>query len=396
MSRTRARNEDSSGNERVTELEKSSIKSIDYFPEPATPDESTQGWDETSVQWLVRSTQPTARAVREFLNRSLACFAPKHARSLAKKLHADFQSHFFEVVVGRYLQVLGAEIEPEPLGTNDTRIDFRATFADGVVASVECVSKRFNAKALQTIERHEKMARVLDDAGPTNWAIEFRRLPDSRSQDEFRLYVEKAQEFYSTLPEPAAGGQRFQFVFDGDQGRIELEAIPFPKRTKPNHVGPAVAFRDNSIERLKYALKDPQKRKQARGAVPPVFLAIDCPFNGPDAEDFDQALFGQTVDHRDFHSGTSLGITFNPNGLLVTDKGIPFAGVLAFLKLSMLAAADPVLYLNPYQRRKLPAALASHQTRVWTSGIKRTEATREPIINLVGFVEWLDLEPSKK
>lgn len=116
---------------------------MDYFPEPGIPDESWPGWDETAVEWLTRSTQPSAQAVREFLNRSLACFAPKHAKGLAKKLHGNFQSHFFEVVVGRYLQVLGAEVVPEPLGTNNTRIDFRATFPDGVI-SVECVSKRLN------------------------------------------------------------------------------------------------------------------------------------------------------------------------------------------------------------------------------------------------------------
>lgn len=316
------------------------------------------------------------------------CFTTKHANSLAKKLYVDFQSHFFEVVVGRYLQVLGAEVVPEPLGTNNTRIDFRATFPDGMVVSVECVSKRFNQKAQQSIDHHEKMARVLDDAGPTNWAIEFRRLPDASSHDEFRPYIEKARGFYSTLPEAVADGRRFEFVFDGDKGRMELEAIPFPKGTKPNHFGPVVTFMDNSIERLRYALKDIQKRKQARGAVPPVFLAIDCPFNGPNAEDFDQALFGQTVDIRDIESGTSLGITFDPNGLLVTDKGIPFAGVLAFLNLSIFGAADPVVYLNPYQRSKMPAALVSHETRVWTSGIKRTGATRESTINRVGFVEY--------
>jgi hypothetical protein len=304
---------------------------MDYFPEPTIPDESWSVWDETMVEWLTRSSHPRARAVREFINRSLSCFPPKYANSLSKKLLGDFQSHLFEVIVGRYLQVLGADIEPEPLGTNDTRIDFRATFSDGVLASVECVSKQFNQKAQRTMAHHQNMAGV-------------------------------------------------------------LEAIPFPKGTKPNHFGPVVSFMDNSIERLRYALKDFQKRKQAVGAVPPVFLAIDCPFHGPDSEDFDQALFGQTVDHRDFHSGKSLGITFNPDGLFVADKGIPFAGVLAFLKLSMVGGADPVLYLNPYQRWKLPAALASHETRVWTSGIKRTAATREPVINLLRFVEYNETE----
>jgi len=48
-----------------------------------------------------------------------------------------------------------------------------------------------------------------------------------------------------------------------------------------------------------------------------------------------------TVDHRGFDWRESVGTSFNPNGLLVTDKDIPFAGVLAFLKMSMVGAADP-------------------------------------------------------
>jgi hypothetical protein len=77
----------------------------------------------------------------------LAEFSPRHAKSLAKKLNQDWQANFFEIVVGRYLQILGADVEPEPLGSNGTRIDFRAAFPDGVTISVECVSKRFNREA---------------------------------------------------------------------------------------------------------------------------------------------------------------------------------------------------------------------------------------------------------
>ena len=122
-----------------------------YFPEPPSPDRSFLGWDETAVEWLRRSTTPQAKAVREFLNRTLANFPPKHATSLAKRLNQDWQSHLFEIVVGRYLQVLGAYVEPEPLGSNGTRVDFRATFPGDQVISVECVSKRFNQQAQQTI-----------------------------------------------------------------------------------------------------------------------------------------------------------------------------------------------------------------------------------------------------
>src|SRR5947208_3268051 len=142
----------------------------DYFPEPTSPDQTWPGWDESAVEWLRRSTQPNARALREFLNRRLSHFAPAHARSLAKKLHTDWKAHFFEVIVGRYLQILGGSLEPEPLGTNGTRIDFRATFPDGVV-SVECVSKRFNQVAQRTIERNERMTRMLEDASPIKWLI---------------------------------------------------------------------------------------------------------------------------------------------------------------------------------------------------------------------------------
>jgi hypothetical protein len=155
-------------------------------------------------------------------------------------------------------------------------------------------------------------------------------------------------------------------------------------------MGPAVGYMDDSIQRLQKALTDSHKRRQARGAFPPVFLAVDCPFNGPDAEDFDRALFGTDTDHRGFGLDESVGYSFNPDGLLVTDKDIPFAGVIAFLGMRLTDARDPILYLNPYQRWKLPAALAAHETRVWTSRIDRTPARREPVIKSVGFVEYPD------
>src|ERR1700694_1187128 len=153
------------------------IVPVDYFPEPTTPDESWQEWDETAFQWLTRSTQPRARAIREFLNVNLGYFSTKDAKSLAQRLNQDWQSFFFEIVVGRYLQVLGAEVEYEPDGSNGTHVDYRATFPDGIVVSVECVSKRFNQEAQQTIERNGKLARMLADVGPTGWIIAFKRFP---------------------------------------------------------------------------------------------------------------------------------------------------------------------------------------------------------------------------
>jgi len=363
-----------------------------YFPEPKPPDKSPPGWNENPVDYYRRSTTPEAGAVREFLNRTLAHFPERHARSLVGKLRQDWQSFYFEIIVGRYLQVLGATIEPNAPGNNGTDVDYRATFPDGVVVSVECVSKRYNEAAHAEIRRHGNMTRMLDAVGPLNWAISFRKLPKAQSPAEFQPYVDEAAAFYDTLPEPIEGGPHIPFDWTGEHGRLQLEAIPFPQGTMPNHIGAGVSWRDNSIQRLRAALIDSHKRKQARGAWPPVFLAVDSPFMGPDAEDFDQALFGQTVDHRGFNPSESVGVSFNPNGILVTDRDIPFAGVIAFLGMRMTTASDPIIYLNPYQRWKLPAAFAAHERRVWTSGIERTPATREPLIDAVGFIQYPDDE----
>jgi hypothetical protein len=340
------------------------------------------------VDYYRRSTKPEARAVREFLNRTLAHFPPKDARSLVGKLRQDWQSFYFEIIVGRYLQVLGAGIEHDAKGGNGTDVDYRATFSDGVVVSVECVSKKYNMVAQAEIARNGNMTNMLDDIGPHTWAIHHRELPKPTSAADFQPYVAKAAEFYATLPEAVEGAPRIPFEWTGEHGRFAIEAVPFPKGTMPNHLGTVVTWRDNSIQRLRYALIDKRKRKQAQGAVQPVFLAIDCPFNGPDADDFDRALFGTGMDHRGYNIHESVGESFNPDGMLVTDKDIPFAGVIAFLGMRMTEAADPVLYLNPYQRWKLPAALAAHETRVWTSRIDRTPATREPVINSLRFIEY--------
>ena len=97
---------------------------------------------------------------------------------------------------------------------------------------------------------------------------------------------------------------------------------------------------------------------------------------------------GDAIRHqpRGFDFRDVVGFRFEPTGILVTDREIPFAGVIAFLGVSVIGAADPVLFLNPHQRWRLPAALAAHEQRVWTSGITTTPAARAPLIGGLGFV----------
>lgn len=122
-----------------------------YFPEPASTDDT---WGESGappVEWLRRSTLPRAVSLRAALNENLNHFQPNHAASLAKKLRADWKSHYFELLVGRWLQELGADpVEHEPVGSNGTKIDYCGSFRDGAVC-VEAYSKRMNLHAVEGI-----------------------------------------------------------------------------------------------------------------------------------------------------------------------------------------------------------------------------------------------------
>ncbi|MBA4168910.1 MAG: hypothetical protein H0X68_00720 [Chloroflexi bacterium] len=119
----------------------------DYFPEPLERDDTWGEDEENPTEWLRRSTLPRAKSVRRALNENLRHFEDTHAASLAKKLRHDWKSYYFELLVGRFLQVLGGEVEHEPRGSNEKRIDYRATLPDGVVC-VEAVSKRMNLHAI--------------------------------------------------------------------------------------------------------------------------------------------------------------------------------------------------------------------------------------------------------
>jgi hypothetical protein len=121
-----------------------------HFPEPTDPDDTWGADEEQPVDWLSRSTLPRARSIRDALNENLSHFEPKHAASLAKKLRSDWKSFYFELLVGRWLQELGGEVEHEPLGSNGRRIDYRASWVDGR-ACVEAYSKRMNLHARQGV-----------------------------------------------------------------------------------------------------------------------------------------------------------------------------------------------------------------------------------------------------
>jgi hypothetical protein len=123
-----------------------------YFPEPDVRDDTWAADDERPVDWLQRSTLPRAKSIRDALNANLNQLEPQHAESLAKKLLGNWKAYYFELVVGRWLQELGARVEHEPPGVGTMkRIDYRATFPMEGAVSVEAVSKEINQHAVPGI-----------------------------------------------------------------------------------------------------------------------------------------------------------------------------------------------------------------------------------------------------
>src|SRR5664280_1624230 len=87
--------------------EGSSLNRTDeYFPEPSVRDDTWGVFGEQPVDWLMRSTLPRAASIRQALNDNLGHFPERHSRSLARKLRTAWQSHYFELIVGRYLQAV--------------------------------------------------------------------------------------------------------------------------------------------------------------------------------------------------------------------------------------------------------------------------------------------------
>src|SRR5687768_3788168 len=106
------------------------------FPEPLDPDPTPERSRESTSAFLRRSTWQGAVEMRSFYNRNLSELPVVARERLCRDLHKDRTlSKHFELVVGRFLQVLGAtSIEYEAQDTSGRSVDWLAEFDDGRVS----------------------------------------------------------------------------------------------------------------------------------------------------------------------------------------------------------------------------------------------------------------------
>lgn len=110
-----------------------------WFPEPLNDDPTYARRGESTIDWLRRSTVARARDSRRFMNENVNALPAVWRPILVRDLETRWKSAFFELIVARTLQVLGASLVIEPESLSTTRIDFRATFPEGTV-NVEAVA----------------------------------------------------------------------------------------------------------------------------------------------------------------------------------------------------------------------------------------------------------------
>jgi len=252
------------------------------FPEPEILDFAGGRWGgPDTVALLATSTLPVVRRAREFLNRSLDALPPDAAANLCRRLHDDppFERVRFELLVGRFLQVLGAEVSHQPAGVGGLNVDWRATFPGGQVVYVEATSPAYNQEGRREHARRVAMLAIIEQEAPPGWWIAPTHLPRLGINESRRAFRGAVRSMFSNLPDGSGFSiaNRLRVEAPTAHGPLKIELWPGSPRNSPIASASLGAHYDDSAVRVAAAVR--AKRRQARafpGEV--VLLAIDALF----------------------------------------------------------------------------------------------------------------------
>ena len=358
-----------------------------WFPEPSRVDDSAASRGEPTTDWLKRSTHPRAKAARHFLNENLSALPSEHQDVLYRMLHERWHSAFFELIVGRTLQVLGATIEVEPGGASDTRIDFVARFPDTTVA-VEAVSPVFGSEVGETAKRRNPLLDIVESESPPDVWVMVSSLPNLGPQDSKKRFRNTVRRLLARAGE--VGPSPVDVVEELPEGTVRLTLVKKGSAvTSGRSVGvePALTTWDDTEQRVRRAVA--RKRRQGREAVGPALVAVHATGIASSYEEFDLALFGRNV-AKVYPSGQLLGTRFEADGAFGKGSGEPtWAAALAFLNVGFLGGPDPILYLHPRFGGRLPEALLTLERRTYDAGagkIVMREPSKTGVLDALKFV----------
>ena len=322
------------------------------------------------------------------MNENISLLPTEHQAALYQALHDRWPSAFFELIVARTLQVLGASIEVEPGGAQDIRIDFVARFPESTVG-VEAVAPAFNVEIGEQVQQRNPLLDIVESsARPDLWVL-VESLPELGPNDSKKRFRNTIKRLLADAAE-ADISSPMEFAEGLPEGMVRLKVMS----KSPNaSIGrsivsePALTTFDDTERRVRR--KVVRKRPQGRESARPTLLAIHATGMSSSYDEFDQALFGRTFTRIDLDSQV-LGTGFDADGIFNKGIGIPtWAGALAFVRIGLRGGPDPVLYLHPRFEGTLPDALLSLERRAYDTEAKRI-VTLKPsatgILEGVGFV----------
>jgi hypothetical protein len=357
-----------------------------WLPEPSISDDTYARRGEHALDWLSRSTMARAKACRRFLNEHLSKLPVEHQSRILHDLRYKWHSTFFELIVARLLQELGASLVFESSNREGRRPDFTAQFLD-VTIIVEAKAPIFSAAAGEQSKNQIPLLNFIESKAPEGWRIGVWQLPNigpANSKKEFNRTVENMLR----VPPSSADDADKELIAELPTGIIHLHLWPKNiARVQLAWEAPITVF-DNSEDRIRHAVQS--KRRQVRSSDAPVLLAIQASGISSEFEDFDIALFGRGYARYD-ERRRLVGTGFTPNGIFneQRDKTPTFAGVLAFLMVGFNTCTAPVLYRHPRFSGVLPEALLQLEQRIYneeSNEIQIQPSKAQSLVERLNFV----------
>jgi len=355
---------------------------IPWLPEPSVEDQTYAKHGEHTLDWLYRSTNPRAVECRRFLNENVAALPESFQGNLKRELRNRWASAFFELVVARTLQEMGATLAVEELLSDGKRPDFTAAFPDGIVI-VEANAPIINRAMKEEMRKKEELLAIVDSYKPVGWHIVAYRLPNighAESKKEFKKVI---KEILSVSP-PLSNDQSIEVKREIDSGVIDLCLYADNSGDGGPSSGPIYTVCGDAQEKIRYAVKN--KRRQVRNAQYPAVLAIQGEEMFTDPEDFDRALFGDTMEKFDEYHRL-VETRFKESGALLSNSGRDqeptFAAVLVFPTVGFARCSAPILYWHPRATTTLPASFHVVEQRRYNREACEIQSTAASNSNLM-------------
>ncbi len=364
------------------------------FPEPDEPDFGRASHAADRIEWLRRSGVGRAVALRRFMNENLSALPHACALSLCRRFEKKWdKAAWFEMLVGRFLQLAGATVEYEPAGVGGLHVDFLAEFASAT-AFVEAVSPDYNRLGENRARYAEPLLDILNEEAPRGWWVLVHELPAQGPDDRRRVFRHAVRGMFADVPAEAATSDGLDMGVTLPNGRVAVTLRPGrPEHADPIGMSPGPALIENDRERITTAVRGKRAQARAFHDQGPVLLALDAAWH-TDIGDFDTAVFGGS--YATLGPDGKLGDTrFRPTGIFGRQKAAEFAAALVFPELGFVHARDPLLYMHPLYGGDLPPELDFLERRSMTAqGIRVASATGAPLLerlSLVSEADWAQM-----